>query len=192
MVRAEAGETNPNGQYIGQGLCHLMILRAVEGGGDDAGKLLVDVNVLASTNPANTRITQTEKFAISGKGAGRLFMMLVATGIITKEQWEAAKEANQGINFDEKLLHGRQFGAGFEPEEFNGKTYNKMGFRIYSLDDPAMEKCPKDQAAYAIWLKGRNQAGGPSAGAAPAPGPSPAPIDGGHAAAGGDAFSRFA
>lgn len=155
MVRVNNAESRgeAGGGMVEAGDYHWMIEDAVAETSDYGTSLKVVSSVLAGTNPAMVGRKHTEFFHLEGKAAKRLRCLLVACGVMTDEQWNA----QDGLEFDETLLKGRQFcgRAKMEPyrgskEENKGKSFPQLGFDIWSVFDARAANVPKDRDCLAL------------------------------------------
>lgn len=168
MVRADTTESRAEGGggMIEAGEYHWMIEDAVAETSDYGTSLKVVTSVLAGTVPAMVGRKHTEFFQLSGKAVDRLRRLLVATGMMTDEQWVA--QIGQPLEFDETMLKGRQFCAkvSMKPyrgnkEEHKGKSFPETGFDIWGVFDPKSANIPKDRDCLALLA---SSASGPVAG----------------------------
>ena len=156
--RAEAGQG-----MVEVGEYHWMI-EEVEAQNNDFGtSLKVVASVQAGTTAQQVGRKQTEFFQCSGKAVDRLRRLLVATEMMTDQQW--VERIGQPLEFDEKLLKGRQFCARIKlqpyqgsKEEHKGKSFPAMGFDIWSVFDDKAKHIPKDPDCMAMLIPPTNTA----------------------------------
>lgn len=151
MVVADTSESRPDAGagMVEAGEYHWVIEEVNAETSDFGTSLKVVSSVLAGTTPGQTGKKQTEFFQCSGKAVDRLRRLLVATQIMTDEEWVA--RIGQPLEFDERLLKGRQFCARIKmdpyrgnKEEHKGKHFPAMNFDIWSIWDEKAKHIPKD------------------------------------------------
>ena len=154
--RAEGG-----GGMVEAGEYHWIIdeITAEENNDFDSGETRVSLKVVcqvvAGTKPECVGRKQTEFFQLSGKAVDRLRRLLVATNMMTDQQW--VERIGQPLEFDERLLKSRQFCSrikmdpyrGRKPEH-QGKSFPAMGFDIWSVWDEKSKNIPKDPECLAL------------------------------------------
>ena len=118
----------------------------------DGVQSLKVVSTVEAGNPASqVGHKHTEFFNLSGKAVDRLRRLLVATQIMTDEQWVA--NIGKPLDFDEMLLKSRQYCARVKVEpyqgkkpEHQGKSFPRIGFDIWSIWDEKAKHIPKNAA----------------------------------------------
>ena len=154
MVRASTKESNPaGGGLIPAGRYHFSIEEAKEVVNGDRVNVEVHVTALAGTNPAGVGSTYKDFFPVVGKAVDRLFSLAVATGVLSKDTWNAAKQADADIEVNETEMIGRTFCGEIQLKEYKGqnaehqgKHFPSLDFRIWSPTDPKAADIPKDPA----------------------------------------------
>jgi hypothetical protein len=73
-------------------------------------------------------------FSKTTKAAGRMYTLAIATGLITLDQFQAAKKAGQSMTIDFMQAVDRQLCVDLHEEEYQGKTKTKAGFGLYRVD----------------------------------------------------------
>lgn len=157
MVGVDTSESKPDAGSGGveAGEYHWMIEEVDVESNDNGQSLKVICSVLAGTTAGQVGHKQTEFFQLAGKAVDRLRRLLVATHMMTDEQWRA--RIGQPLEFDEALLKGRQFCARVKLEpyrgkkaEHQGKHFPAMNFDIWSVWDEKAKHIPKDQELLAM------------------------------------------
>lgn len=156
MVRVNNAESRGEmgGGMLEAGDYHMMVEDVVAESSDYGTSLKVTASVLAGTNPAMVGRKHTEFFHLEGKAAKRLRVLVVACGVMTDEQWNAAEGE---LEFDEATLKGLQFCARVKmapyrgnKEEHKGKSFPEVGFDIWSVFDSRAANVPKDAECLAL------------------------------------------
>jgi hypothetical protein len=145
MVAVDTRDTNPDGGGMIAPGTYLFAVNDVTTGEDS---IAVECVVVAG-DPTDAKEgpqagrKQTEYLKIFGKGASRLLQWACCVGLITKDEWKAAKEQNASVEFEEVEAVGRYFVGGIESkpyqgnnEEHKGKHFPALDFRIWAIDDP--------------------------------------------------------
>lgn len=171
MVKISAADTNPSGgKYATKGRFHFVVERCdVRYSNNGNEQLVYDWRVLAGSPRGNEGRTHREYFSLDGAAAGPLWMFLVAVGLKTVADWEAARNSGQGVEVDEQAAVGCQFCAELRDEEYQSKFRTKAGFRIWPVGAPEASDIPKDQESLNL-LKGVARTGQPATAGAPSGG----------------------
>lgn len=157
MVVADTSESKAEGGGGGvePGEYHFMVEDVSAETNDVGTSLKVVASVLDGTIANQVGHKQTEFFQCSGKAVDRLRVLLVATNMMTDEQWVA--RIGQPLEFDERLLKGRQFCARIKLEKYQGKkaehqgkSFPRMGFDIWSVWEEKAKHIPKDKECLAM------------------------------------------
>lgn len=159
MVKVATHDTNPDGGggIDKNGEYHFTIESYEDGGfsSDDSPQFRIEFQCHAGTESGQAGKKFSDFFPYAGKRAGRFLQLACAVGLITKEQWKAAKEGNADIEIDENDLIGRQLcmGVTMEPykgkneekaQQYQGRLFPNVGFNIWGVFDDRSAKIPKD------------------------------------------------
>lgn len=120
------------------------------------------VKSLAGKPISSIGLDRTEFLDVEGEHAGRFVEFSIAHGIITREEYEAAKSKGLNLEIDENLLIGRQAIVKFR----KGKG-DKVYANWFHLDHPDGKDVPRDVKSLPPSSRGNGNgnAGGNGAGA---------------------------
>jgi len=114
-----------------------------------SGALWADCEVCSGTTPGQEGKIHREYFALSPTALGRLMQFAVALGMTSAEELKRLKDTEKQWSTDWSPAIGRLFCGKLVPEEYQGKTRNKLNFNIWAIDSPKAKGIPLNEAKLA-------------------------------------------
>lgn len=150
MVKVNAADTDPDkkgGSDVLPGKYHVIVNKVTE----NSDNVAVEYQFLAGNPEGQEGKTWTDKFFLSGGSVQRLCRFCEVVGIITHDEWVAAKEAGINMELAVEEAEGRQLCIEIQSKPYQGsndknkgKSFPDTGFRLYSLDSDEAKDIPKD------------------------------------------------
>lgn len=125
------------------GRYHLCVDDVEEDGGEK-GEMIVHFEVVAGTVPNQEGKKIREYFAKSAKAFGKIHQLALALGMVSAEDLKRMKAEGRSPTYDFPGQIGQQLHGDLQEEEYNGKKYVKIGYRLYRIDDPRCASWPKN------------------------------------------------
>lgn len=157
MVQVDTSESKAEGGAGGveAGEYHWVIDDVTVESFEGVQSLKIVSSVLAGHPDGQVGHKHTEFFNLGGKSVDRLRRLLVATNLMTEEEW--VSKIGQSLQFDEEQLRGKQYCARvkLEPykgkkEEHKGKSFPRIGFDIWNVADEKAKHIPKSHDMLAL------------------------------------------
>jgi hypothetical protein len=122
------------GFNVKPGSYHVEVHKVDEEGGTK-GEMVVYYEVLAGTVPNQEGEIHRDYYSKTAKAQGRMITFAIACGLITLEEWQAAKKTKEPMTIEFENAVGLQLCVDLFEDEYQGKTKTKCGFGLYRLDD---------------------------------------------------------